>query len=111
MGNNDNLDYLKLNVWNIKDAIERNDYDGDGYDALLSAELLLPNKSTDGFICGTVIKKKAKNNLGKPIGTRHADANLDNRRYVVRMSDCMKQEFQHNLIATNIFTQANSEVR
>ena len=47
----------------MKAAVERKNYDDDGYDVLLSAELLLPNKSADGFIWGTVIKK-AKNNLG-----------------------------------------------
>ena len=41
----------------MKDTVERDDYDDDGYDALLSAELLLPNESADGFIRGTVIKR------------------------------------------------------
>ena len=31
--------------------------------------------------------------------------------YVVKMSDGMEQELQHNLIATNMFTQADSEGR
>ena len=52
----------------MKDAVERDDYDDDAYDALLSAELMLPNESTDGFIRGTVIKR-AKNNLGQSIWT------------------------------------------
>ena len=60
---NDNLGYLELNVWNMKDAVERDNYDNDGYDALLSAELLLLNESADSFIRGTGIKR-AKNNLG-----------------------------------------------
>ena len=68
------------------------------------------NESADGFILGTVIKR-AKNNLGQPIETRHTDVNLDTRRYIVKMSDGMEQELQHNLIATNMFTQADSEGR
>ena len=80
------------------------------FDRLLLAELLLPNESADGFIRGTVIKR-AKNNLGQPIGTRHADINLDTRRYIVRMSDGEERELQHNLIATNMFTQADREGR
>ena len=45
------------------------------------------------------------------IGTRHADANLDTRRYIVRMTNSTERELQHNLIATNMFTQADSEGR
>ena len=71
---------------------------------------MLPNESADGFIRGTVIKR-AKNNLKEPIGTAHADANLDIRRYVVKIFDGMEQELQHNLIATNMFTQADTEGR
>ena len=94
----------------MKDAVDRDDYDNDGYDTLLSAELLLPNESEDGFIRGTVIKR-AKNNLGQPKGTVHADANLDTKRYTAKMSNGMERELQHNLIATNMFTQADSEGR
>ena len=51
--------------------------------------------------------------MGKPIGKRHADANLDTspRMYIVLMADGMEIELQHNLIATNMFTQADSEGR
>ena len=107
---NDNLGYLEPNVQNMKDAVERNDYPDDAYDILLSAELLQPNESADSFIRGTVIKR-AKNNLVQPIGTRHADANLDFRRHIVKMSDGMERELQHNLISTNMITQADSEGR
>ena len=107
---NDNLDYLEPNVKNMNHVVERDDYDDDAYDTLLSAELLLPSESVISFTRGTVIKR-AKNNLGQPIGTRHADAYLDTRRYIVKMSDGMEREFQHNLIATILFTQADSEGR
>ena len=93
-------------IW--KDDVEHNDDDDEGHDQLLSSELLLPNKPADVFIQGTVIKR-AKNNLGQPIGTRHANTNLDTRRYIVKMSNGMEQELQHNLIATDMFTQADSE--
>ena len=55
--------------------------------------------------------KRAKNNLGQPIETQHADINLDTRKYIVKMSDGIERELQHNLIATNMFTQADSEGR
>ena len=109
MSDNDNLGYLEPNVENMKDAVQRDD-DDDEFDQFFSAELLLPNESANGFIWGTVIKR-VKNNLGQPIGTRHADANLDTRRYIVKIPNDMERELQHNLITTNIFTQADSEGR
>ena len=60
----------------MKHAIEQDDYNDNAYDALLSAELRLPNNATGGFVQGTVIKR-LKNNTRQPIGTQHADANLD----------------------------------
>ena len=45
VSNNDNLGHNEPNVQNMNDAVERNDYDNDEFDALLSVELLLPNKS------------------------------------------------------------------
>ena len=105
---NDSLAYPKPKVQNMKNATECDLYDDDGYTLLLSTALLLPNELADSYIRETVIKR-AKNNLGQPIGTRHADANLDTRRYIVKISDGTEQELQHGLIATNMFTQANSE--
>ena len=87
----------------MKHAIERDDYNDNAYDALLSADLMLPNNAADGFVRGTVIKC-AKNNMGQPIGTQHADANSDSRMYIVHMADDHEKELQHNLIATNMFT-------
>ena len=108
VSDSDKLGHIEPNVQNMNHAVERNDYDDDEFDALLLAELLLPNESADGFIQGTVIKR-AKNNSGQPIGTRHADANLDTRRYIFKISNDMERELQHNLIATNMFTQADLE--
>ena len=91
-------------------AVKQDDYDDEAYDALLLAELQLPNNNADECMRGTVIKR-AKSNLGHPIGTQNADPNLDTRRYIVRMADGHEKELQHNLIATNMFTQADSEGR
>ena len=46
-------------------AIEQ-DYNDDEFDALLSAELLLPNESANGFIEVTIVKR-TENNLGQVI--------------------------------------------
>ena len=69
--NNDNINYLEPSENNTKYAIERDDYNDNAYDALLSAELMLPNDDADGFLRGTVTKCYT-NNMGQPIGTRHA---------------------------------------
>ena len=108
VSDNDNLGHIESNVQSMNHAVERNDYDDDEFDALLLADLLLPKESADGFIRGTVIKR-ANNNLGQPIGTRYADANLDTRQYIVKLSDGVERELQHNLIATNMITQADLE--
>ena len=107
---NNNIDFLEENDLNMNRAIECDDYSDEAYDALLTAELQLPNNNADGFMRGTVIKR-AKNNIGQPIGTQYADANLDTRMYVVCMVDGHEKELQHNLIATNMFTQTDSEGR
>ena len=91
VSDNDNLGYIETSHWNMNHAVKRDDYDDDEFDALLSAELLLLNESADGFIWGTIIKR-TKNNLGQPIGTYHVNANLDTRRYIVKMSNGMERE-------------------
>ena len=104
---NDNVNFIESD---IKETVERDDYNDDAYDQLLSAEVLLPNDAADGHIRGTVLKR-LKNNMGRPVGTRHSNPMLDSRTYVVKMSDGMERELQHNIIAENMFTQADSEGR
>ena len=40
----------------MKRTVEQDDYSDEAYDALLTAELQLPNDNADGFMRGTVIK-------------------------------------------------------
>jgi hypothetical protein len=94
----------------LKETVDRDDYNDEAYDQLLSAEILLPNENGDGHIRGTV-NKRLKNNMGQPIGQRHNNPMLDTRQYVVKMSDGTERELQHNLIAENMFSQADSEGR
>ena len=88
-----NFQHLEPSSKHIDHAVGHNDYADDVYDSLLSAELMLPNESADGFIRGAVIKQ-AKNNIGQPIETSHVDDNLDTRRYIVLMGDGMENELQ-----------------
>lgn len=89
-------------------AMRRDDYNNDAYDQLLSAELILSNEAANGYIRGTVIKRK-KNNIEQAIWTSHSYPIFDTRMYIVKMYDGAERELQHNIIATNIFTQADSK--
>ena len=53
---NDNINFLEPISKNMTHAVEHNDYINNVYDQLLSAELMLPNESTDRFFCGIVIQ-------------------------------------------------------
>ena len=78
VSDNDNLGYAESSDRIMNDAVEGDDHKDDEFDQLLLAEVLLPNESADGYIKGTVIKR-LKNSLGQPIGTRHANINLNTR--------------------------------
>ena len=54
---NDNINFLEPSKRNMSHDVERNDYNDDAYNALLSAELMLPNNDADGYVCGTVTKR------------------------------------------------------
>lgn len=74
------------------------------------AKLLLPNEAAGEYMYGTVIKR-LKNKMGQAVGTSHSDSHLDSRMNIVKTSDGAERELQHNIIATNLFTQADSEER
>ena len=89
-------------------AIERDDYNESEFDQLISAEVLVPQG--DEFIRGTVLKR-ARTNSGAAVGTKHSDPMFDTRMYVLLMADGTERELQHNIIAENMFSQADSEGR
>ena len=89
-------------------AVERDDYSESEFDQLISAEVLVPQGND--FIRGTVLKR-ARTNSGAAVGTKHADPMYDTRMYVLLMADGTERELQHNIIAENMFSQADSEGR
>jgi len=105
-----NDDHGATALSNMKETADRDDYNDEAYDQLISAEILIPNESGDGHIRGTVTKR-LKNNMGQPIGKRKNNPIHDTRQYIVKMSDGSERELQHNLIAENMFAQADSEGR
>ena len=95
----------------IKPAVERDFYNDEQYDSLLSAEVLLPDPTIKGdFIRGTVIKR-AKLNDGTPKGLYNKDKSLDSRRYIIRLQNGLEQELRHNEIAENLWAGADSQGR
>ena len=82
------------------------DHTEDTHDALLNAEI---QPSAGGeLLRGTVIKR-AREEDGNPIETRHDNPLLNTRSYLVRMFDESKREYMHNVIAEFMFAQADSE--
>ena len=95
----------------MPEIADRDDIPDEAYEALLGAEVMLPNERADDYIRGTVLKR-LKNNFGKPVGVGNDKVPaLDTRQYVVRMDDGSERELQHNIIAQNIFAQCDSEGR
>ena len=62
----------------------------------------------DGYMRATV-KKRKKDEEGKPIGMGNNDPVMDTRLYEVEYSDGTLKEIQGNIIAKNMLSQVDSE--
>ena len=95
----------------IQPTVERDLYDDEQYDALLNAEVLLPDPTDKGsYIRGSVLKR-AKLSDGTPKGTYNTNKALDSRRYIIRLRNGLEAELRHNEIAENLFAGADSQGR
>ena len=82
------------------------DHTEDTCDALSNAAV---QPSAGGeLLRGTVIKR-AREEDGNPIETRHDNPLLNTRSCLVRVSDGSERECMHNVIAESMFAQADSE--
>ena len=80
---------------------------GNKYDGLIGAELYMP--SMDGsFTRGEVIKK-VKGNDGNTIDRYHENPLIDTSKYEAVLEDGSLAQYTTNIIAENIFSQADSE--
>ena len=84
------------------------EYDPEGYNGYITAEVLLPKG--DEFRVGTVKKRKADDN-GTPIGKSHDNPILDTREYQVEFDDGDVLEYSANVIAENLYSSVDSEGR
>jgi hypothetical protein len=87
---------------------EADDYTPDSFDQYLTAEVLLPRNGEEHQ--GTV-RRRVKDEDGKPIGLRSSNPILDTRQYEVDFPDGSTESYSANLIAENLYSQVDEEGR
>ena len=85
--------------------LEVDDYTPEGYDELISGEVLIPNR--DQSVLGTVIGRKF-DSKGNPVGIRNANSILDTRAYDVMLPDGLTVAYNVNTILENIDSQVDA---
>jgi hypothetical protein len=78
----------------------------ESYDALISAEVILPQ---DGILCPAKVTGQKRDAQGIPIGMPHSNPILDTRVHEVTFPDRRTSEYAANLIIENIYQQVDSE--
>jgi hypothetical protein len=87
---------------------ETDEYTEEAYDQYLTAEVLLPRNGEE--FMGTV-RRRSKDEDGKPIGKRASNPILDTRQYEVEFPDGSVETYNANLIAENLYSQIDDEGR
>lgn len=88
---------------------EADDYfTSDAYDQYLTAEVLIPQ---GGVMKKAVVKRRATDQDGNPIGRRNPNPILDSREYEVQFPDGSVDILTANKISESILTQVDSEGR
>ena len=90
----------------VDDIVGSSEYDPEGYNGYITAQVLLPKG--DEFRVGTVIKRKADGN-GLPLGESNDNPMLDTRMYAVEFNDGEVLEYAANVIAENLYSTVNDE--
>ncbi len=85
---------------------EIEDYTPEAYDALISAELMLPKG--DILLPAKVMSRKRDEN-GNPIGVSNTNPILDTRVYEVQFSDGYSESYAANTIIENMYAQVDPE--
>jgi hypothetical protein len=82
------------------------DYTPDAYDALISAEVLLPQED---ILVPAIVTGRKHDKDGNPIGTAHKNPIMDTRIYEVTFPDGHMEEYSANIIAQNLYSQLDDE--
>ena len=92
----------------IDDLIKEDVTSGeDTYDGLIGAELHMPG--LDGSFTRDKVINRVKGNDGKCIGRYYDNPIIDTSEYEVVLEDGSSTQYAANVIAENIFSQADSE--
>ena len=78
----------------------------DSFDGYLNMELGLP-RGEDGEIQHAIVKRRAVDHLGQPIGVAHSNPIMDTRMYDIEYVDGTVETVTANLIAENILSQVD----
>ena len=87
-------------------ALEADEHTPDTYDEFLTAEVLLPRGGEQYM--GTV-RRRVKDDDGRPVGKRASNPILDSREYEVEFPDGSTDTYAANLIYENLFSQVDEE--
>lgn len=87
---------------------EADDFTADSFDQYLTAEVLLPR---NGELYRGTVRRRAKDDEGRPIGRRALNPVLDTRQYEVAFPDGSTDTYAANLIAENLYSQVDDEGR
>ncbi len=106
-------DLLQGPLWDVyepyepeADKPEVDDYTPQSYDAMIAADLLLPQG--DVLVPARVIARK-HDAQGNPIGITNPNPILDSRIYEVQFPDGKVQEYAANILAENMYAQVDAE--
>ena len=77
-------DSKPVEVPEVDELVESSDYDPEGYDGYITAQVLLPKG--DEFKVGTVVRRKV-DDRGNPTGRSNENPILDTREYDVKFGD------------------------
>ena len=78
------------------------------FDQYIGAEFMV---NSNGDSVPAKVVKRARDNDGKPIGTKHSNPLLDSREYECVLDDGTLYRYTTNVIAENIFAQCDDEGR
>ena len=103
LNDNYNLNYHKTD---INKTVQRDDYDNNAHNQLLTIEVLIPNAEGDSHIHGTILQQ-ATNSMNQPLCRQHKDTMHHTRQYIVNISNGTERKIQHNFISFNNFSIAD----
>ena len=91
----------------ILDADEVTD---DIFDKFVGAKFILDDKADGGGRLATV-RKRSRDDEGRPVGRAHANPMLDTREYEIELEDGEMDKILANQIAANLYSQLDDEGR